>query len=668
MKHSTSVSNFSTLPEEHPIGSALWIEACWNAMRERARNGEAFDAHSCISMIPDANAEQIADLVYGEFVARRDCGETVSAEQYLSQYPQIAEQLARQFALDESLSEISNVEPHPDDELAWNATVVTATASTVAHRGKASGESGIGRYVLVDRLQRGAQAEVYRAYDPVLKRDVLIKIELERQHNGEPGQQRLFSDVEAIITANLNHPNIAPALDAGEHDGRVYSVSRFIRGRTFDQWVRDCNPDPRLVAQMIAKVARGLAHAHQNAVLHLDVKPRNIVVDENREPYLIDFGLSVACDAYTSQALVEGSVRGTLQFMAPEQLKGDVDRIGPCSDIFGLGATLFMGWVGRPPYDAPRSENDLRSIERCEWHAEWLDEAGLNDDMKSIVRRALAASPGERFPTCESFADELDRVSKTDPQRKIGVPSPSTRSKWATMWSRTLPGAAACILLLGFVSWLRPDSTGGGHAVSSASDPVLEVVVTTDDGGFVDLAGRVPLVSGDKLRLTGLIPAKQTAKLVAFSPDGSHRVISWFEHQDESRTFQYPNDPGQALPLVGPGGTEVVALVTAASADVLNQMMNRLEENPTPWELIPDSTALNWRNVDVTRMPRGATEISSIEMKLGGSSRALGGAVDTNPAVSKLSEQLKKLSARLNREGIAIHGVAFRHLDGESAD
>jgi hypothetical protein len=193
-------------------------------------------------------------------------------------------------------------------------------------------------------------------------------------------------------------------------------------------------------------------------------------------------------------------------------------------------------------------------------------------------------------------------------------------------------------------------------------------MVATDDDRDVALANCVPLVSVDKIRLSGFIPAQRAALVVAFSPNGNGRVIARFEKQDEGRAFQYPSDPGKALPLVGAGGTEVVALVTADSGDVLNEAIIRLEENPTPWELIPDSTALMWRNVDVMRLQSTTAEDTSIEAKLGGRSRELGGAVDTNPAIGKLSDQFKKLAASLNREGIAIHGVAFRHLSGESED
>ena len=670
MKSSMSDSNFTESSAQLKPGSQHWIEACWNDMRDRARAGETCDAQRYISMIPNASDEQIADLVYGEFVTSRESGKTITVEQYLSRYSQVSDLLARQFAVDETLSQINEEESHPEHEqdseetFYYEAETHKGTTSTVVSGDKPSGETKIGRYIIVDRLKQGSQAEVYRAYDPALKRDVLVKIEL----NQEPNQKRMFSDVEAIITANLNHPNIAPALDAGNHQGRRYSISRFIRGRTFDQWVRDSNPSPQLVAQTIAKVAGGLAHAHKNAVLHMDVKPRNIVIDENQEPYLIDFGLSVACDAYTDHAMEDGSVRGTLQYMAPEQLKGDVGRIGPCSDIFGLGATLFMGLVGRAPYDAPRTQNDLRSIERCEWHTEWLDEAGLSDDMKSIVRRALATSPSERYSDCPTFAADLERVSQIDNLKKAKEVDSLNSWQWTTPWRRTLLGSAILVFVCGFAVSLILALTQGGKSGLFVADPTLEVMVATDDDRDVALANCVPLKSADKIRLSGFIPAQRAALIVAFEPNGNGRVIAHFENQNAGLAFQYPSDPGKAVPLVGTGGTEVIALLTADSEDVLNKAIIRLEENPTPWELIPNSTALIWRNGDVMRLESKTVEDGEIKAKLSGSSRSLGGVVDTNPAIGKLSDQFKQLAKSLNREGIAIQGIAFRHLSGESKD
>ena len=327
-----------------------------------------------------------------------------------------------------------------------------------------------------------------------------------------------------------------------------------------------------------------------------------------------------------------------------------------------------MGWVGRAPYDTPRNQDDLKAIQRCEWSSKLLDEAGLSDDMKSIVRRALAAVPQERYSNGDDFAAALERVSQVNGHEKSKDIDSLNSLKRATVWKRALLGAAALVVVLGFASWLRTDSTQDGQSGVSVVDPALEVMVATDDDRDVALANCVPLASVDKIRLSGFIPAQRAALVVAFSPNGKGRVIAHFEIQDEGRAFQYPNDPGKALPLVGPGGTEVVALVTADSGDVLNQAIIRLAENPTPWELIPDSTALMWHNDDVMRLQSTTAEDSSIEAKLGGRSRELGGAVDTNPAIGKLSDQLKKLAVSLNREGIAIHGVAFRHLSGESED
>ncbi len=530
------------------VGSPTWIEACWHDMRTRASSGAAFDADRYISMIPNPSPQQTADLVYCEFLLSRDSGQDVTSEQFLQRYPDAAEQLARQFTIDDALSDVidygnDDEETNHDSDPNSQETLLEQSAPPefLPEPLASASHTKIGRYVVVNELKHGAQAEVYRAYDPALRRDVVIKIEARQ----DSASHRLFSDSEAIITANLNHPNIAPALDAGDHQGRRFSVSRYIRGRTFDQWVSSSKPQPQVVAALLAKIARGLASAHEHGTLHLDVKPRNIVVDENQEPYLIDFGLSVVANAHQQDNIEEGVIRGTLQFMSPEQLLGDAERIGPCSDIFGLGATLFMGWVGRAPYDPPETRDDLLPIKRCQWRAELLDAAGFPEEMKAVVSRALAADPADRYQSCSEIATDLERIATSHHTGSSANQAESHRLTKFLPWAM----AASIVVLLGAGLWaFRPESDPNIAPVvksETESNRPLEISVGIEGDRFVDLAMRVPLRSGDKLRLQGYIPAEKAAVLSSFAPDGTVQNIARFDRQAAGREFHHPSDPSQ---------------------------------------------------------------------------------------------------------------------------
>lgn len=669
-KHSPDSHRTSSLLEIE-VGTPPWIEACWEDMRSRALSGEPFDADRYISMIPNPSPEQTADLVYGEFVLSRDSGKHVTADQFLDKYPAAADQLERQFSVDDALSDISS-EPFSvvGDESADPELDADSEETLVGNSEPpefipedpqtSSSHTRIGRYIIVNALKHGAQGEVYRAYDSALKRDVVIKIEAKQE---TPSSQRLFSDSEAVITANLNHPNIAPALDAGDHQGRKYSVSRYIRGRTFDQWIRAGRPAPEEVARLLAKIARGLASAHEKGTLHLDIKPRNILVDENQEPYLIDFGLSVVADAYQQDQLEEGVIRGTLQYMAPEQIRGEADTIGTCSDIFGLGATLFMGWVGRAPYDVPQTRDDLTPIEKCQWRTEWLETADISDEMKAVVSRAMAASPENRYQSSAELAADLERLAGDRPSTNVHR---ETKNNPSPLFAWLL--GAACVVLLGLAIWSAIPTDSRAPVPATIAVPTLGVSVGVDGERFIDLTSRVPLVSGDKLRLGGVIPANRTAVLCGLAPDGSLQKITSFGKQEADRDFQHPSEPGKAIPLVGQPGTEIIAILTGDSMVAIEETLDHFAKTEQALPLIPESTVLTLHDGRVAQAVAERSVDDAFAQRLGGESRKLGSEVEINPALAAVSEKLESLANHCKQQEIQIHAVAFRHLEAAQAD
>jgi serine/threonine-protein kinase len=165
------------------------------------------------------------------------------------------------------------------------------------------------------------------------------------------GQQRApetFSS-EAEAAARLEHPGIVPIHDVGERDGSCYFSMKFVEGGQLDEVVGRTPISVRHAAELIAKIARTVQYAHEHGILHRDIKPGNILLDENGEPHLTDFGLARLLDSQSSVTRTI-DVLGTPSYMAPEQAAGDTRKLSKATDVYGLGAVLYQLLTGQPPF------------------------------------------------------------------------------------------------------------------------------------------------------------------------------------------------------------------------------------------------------------------------------------------------------------------------------
>ena len=188
-------------------------------------------------------------------------------------------------------------------------------------------------YRIDSRIGRGGMGVVYRATDLALERTVALKV-LADDLAKDPGFQRRFV-TESRLAASLDHPNIIPIYAAGEFDGVYYIAMRFVPGHDLRTLLREEGPvDPQRAVRLIAQVSSALDVAHRAGLVHRDVKPANVLVTAEDHVYLTDFGLSkrVAAD---SEATRTGMVLGTLDYVAPEQIRGE--EIGPYTDVYSLG-------------------------------------------------------------------------------------------------------------------------------------------------------------------------------------------------------------------------------------------------------------------------------------------------------------------------------------------
>ena len=270
----------------------------------------------------------------------------------------------------------------------------------------------------------------------------------------------------------------------------------YVHGRNLEDYARDEPVTPRRAAELVAKLAGALAMVHRRGIVHRDIKPRNILIDEAGEPRLIDFGLARLRNAWSDPFAT--SWGGTLAYMAPEQARLEHDRIGPRSDVFGLGAVLYFLLTGRPPFAGADQEETWDRARRCDFDAGALRAAGVPRRLERICRKALAADPADRYATAEEFGRALGEFLRRPARLAVGA---------------AVLLAAAIVVPLGL--WARPGAPAGDEP---AGRPAIEV----HRGGEIltDLKDALPLRTGDRLRIRCAIPSGYRASAFWYDSEG----------------------------------------------------------------------------------------------------------------------------------------------------
>jgi len=261
--------------------------------------------------------------------------------------------------------------------------------------------AAIGKYLVVGRFPRSGQAEVFRVVHPQLHRDLVLKLAL--KPIGEDGRSEIIADGKVL--AELEHPNIVRLHDLDFHEGRPYLVMEYVRGRDLAQFAREETVTPRRAAALAAEVAGAVAFAHRRGIVHQDIKPRNILIDEAGQPRVIDFGLAWQQDAWSgSSAQSEG---GTFAYMAPEQARVDLDRVRPLSDVFALGSLLYFLLTGKAPFDAPTPDESWAKARGCDFDRAALKKPSIPRRLERICLKALDPEPQGRYRSAAKLEQAL---------------------------------------------------------------------------------------------------------------------------------------------------------------------------------------------------------------------------------------------------------------------
>lgn len=273
----------------------------------------------------------------------------------------------------------------------------------------------IGPFELVDKLGKGGSSTVYQCIDPYMRRRVAVKVLNPRLFDSS-SLSRL--ELEARTLAKLDHPGIVRAYEIKPYHYPPYIVMELAAGGSSANLIKKSPLSPTLAARLVASVARAVQHAHDQGILHRDIKLSNLLVVQSFDPdkpipldislKVSDFGLARAMGTDSKISSINAIV-GTPAYMSPEQSRGNQNEVGTASDIYSIGVVLYEFLIGRPPLVSDNTMLTLRMVNEVEPLSPRLIQSVIPRDLDTICMKCLRKDPAERYGSAKELADDLDR-------------------------------------------------------------------------------------------------------------------------------------------------------------------------------------------------------------------------------------------------------------------
>ncbi|HEX2473934.1 MAG TPA: protein kinase, partial [Lacipirellulaceae bacterium] len=345
-----------------------------------------------------------------------------------------------------------------------------------------------GDYELLSEAGRGGMGVVFKARERRLNRIVALKMILAGRLADKAHVERFYT--EARAAARLQHPGIVPVYEADEQDGQHFLAMAFVEGSDLAELVRGGPLAPAQATTIIQSAAEATHYAHQQGVIHRDLKPQNILIDHDGRPHITDFGL--AKDARAGGATTTtGMVLGTPNYMAPEQITGRPENIGPAADVYSLGATLYHLLTGQPPFRAAGPIEALNNLVDREPAPPRSLNPTIPKDLETICLACLRKNPQRRYHSAGELARDLERWLNREPIRARRV----TRREKVWLWCRRKPAFASLIVTLVAVSL-------GAIAVAvevywrHRAETLVEQLLSADMADVPSIAGQLATYGG----------------------------------------------------------------------------------------------------------------------------------------------------------------------------